>query len=68
MKYTLSENLINSLVNYLAKRPYQETFELIHTVQQEIAAQAQQAVPAPATTDNVATLPTNEKTQKQAKA
>ena len=34
-KITLSTQLINSILAYLGSRPYQESFQLIETIQKE---------------------------------
>ena len=49
-KITLSSQLINNLVAYLATRPFQEVAGLIGAIEKE--AQAQQTVPAEAPNGN----------------
>jgi len=34
-KITLSVNLVNALLGYLGKRPYEESFQLIAAIQEE---------------------------------
>lgn len=36
----VSNQLVNTLLNYLAERPYREVFQLIDALQKEAAAQA----------------------------
>ena len=36
----VSAQLVNTLLNYLAERPYREVFQLIDAIQKEAAAQA----------------------------
>ncbi len=38
-KITLSVALVNQLLGYLGKRPYEESFQLITTIQAEAQAQ-----------------------------
>lgn len=39
----LSVNLVNTILQYLATKPYQEVFQLVESIQKEAAAQAQPA-------------------------
>ncbi len=39
MKYELSEQLLNAIINYLAKKPYGEVFQLINMVNMEVQEQ-----------------------------
>lgn len=41
-KITLSVNLVNGILAYLGKRPYEETYQLIQAIQTEGSAQTQQ--------------------------
>jgi hypothetical protein len=34
-KITLSVNLVNAILGYLGKRPYEETYQLIAAIQEE---------------------------------
>jgi hypothetical protein len=38
----VSNQLVNTLLNYLAERPYREVFQLIDAIQKEAAAQVPQ--------------------------
>ena len=38
---TLSTQLVNAILGYLGKRPYEETFQLINAIQQEAQTQVQ---------------------------
>jgi hypothetical protein len=38
----ISNELLNALLNYLGKRPYNESFQLIDKIRQEINADASQ--------------------------
>ena len=40
-KFLLSVNLINSIFGYLGTRPYQEVFQLIEKMHQEIKTQSE---------------------------
>ncbi len=40
-KITLNTQLVNAILGYLGKRPYEETYQLINAIQQEAQAQAQ---------------------------
>lgn len=42
-KITLNTQLVNAILGYLGKRPYEETFQLINAIQQEAQAQIPQA-------------------------
>ena len=39
----LSTNLVNSILQYMATKPYQEVFQLIDAIQREAGPQAQPA-------------------------
>jgi hypothetical protein len=39
----LSVNLVNTILQYLATKPYQEVFQLVESIQKEAAEQAQPA-------------------------
>ena len=41
-KITLSVNLVNAILGYLGKRPYEETFQLITAIQEEAKAKEEQ--------------------------
>ena len=41
-KITLNIQLVNTILGYLGKRPYEETFQLINAIQQEAQAQIPQ--------------------------
>ena len=40
-KITLNTQLVNAILGYLGKRPYEETFQLINAIQQEAQTQVQ---------------------------
>lgn len=40
-KITLNTQLVNAILGYLGKRPYEETFQLINAIQQEAQDQLQ---------------------------
>ena len=41
-KITLSTQLLNAILGYLGKRPYEETFQLIDAMQKEAKEQLEQ--------------------------
>jgi hypothetical protein len=41
-KITLPVNLVNAVLGYLGKRPYEETFQLIAAIQEEAKAKEEQ--------------------------
>jgi hypothetical protein len=42
-KINLSLPLVNAILGYLGKRPYEETFKLIAAIQEEATVKAEQA-------------------------
>jgi len=42
-KITLTLPLVNAILGYLGKRPYEETFQLIAAIQEEAKAKEEQA-------------------------
>lgn len=47
-KITLNTQLVNAILGYLGKRPYEETFQLINAIQQEAQTQVQAEEEKPA--------------------
>ena len=41
-KITLPVNLVNAILGYLGKRPYEETFQLIAAIQEEAKVKEEQ--------------------------
>lgn len=42
----ISATLLNAIIGYLGKRPYEETYQLIHAIQSEVANQPKDKQPA----------------------
>lgn len=40
--FTLSKDLLNSLISYLGTKPYQETAQFIHEIQSECSKQLEE--------------------------
>lgn len=47
-KITLNTQLVNAILGYLGKRPYEETFQLINAIQKEAQDQMQPQEDQPA--------------------
>jgi hypothetical protein len=41
-KITLNTQLVNAILGYLGKRPYEETYQLINAIQQEAQTQSKE--------------------------
>lgn len=40
MKYEISEQLLNNIIDYLSKHPYGEVYQLIGTIHKEVSESA----------------------------
>ena len=47
--FPISANLLNGIIGYLGKRPYEEVFQMIQALQAEVAKSAKPPVDQPPT-------------------